>query len=258
MSAFRVFFFLISNEKLTNGRSVSVATRECASCFESLQLYQGVQCSCDHYYCLTCVRNVVNASLSDNSFALFPPKCCNKPLMGVHAQGHDVGGGAADVMQIELLGVVLDDAELKTKLDSKWKEWSTKGEDRVYCCAVGCGRFVGSAAEFEAMEAIATASAGGSRSPTKTLRRVFSGRKPSGSRTVPAMARCTACSGWTCVSCRQEGHAGKTCTDVGDSLFWETTRVRGWNKCPGCSAVIEKNGGCAHVVCRCGRSFNYA
>lgn len=166
-------------------------------------------------------------------------------------------------MQIEMLGLVLDDAELKTRLDRKWKEWSTKGEDRVYCWNAGCRLFVGSAAEFGAGEAsaeAATTSAGGRKSPTKSIRRVFNAtvKKASGSLTLPAVARCGACQGSTCVSCRQEGHVGKSCLDVGDSLFWETTRIQGWNKCPRCSAVIEKNGGCSHVICRCGMSFNYA
>ena len=230
-------------------------TRECTSCYESLQLFQGIQCSCEHYYCPTCVRNMVNTSLSDNSFSLFPPKCCNQPLMAVYAQGQ-AAGGTPDLMQIELLGLVLDDAELKQKLDRRWKEWSTDGEDRVYCCNADCGLFVGSAKELEAVELSAEAS-GGRKSPTKPLRRMFSGNAKKSSRSLPAIAICSACQTLTCASCRQMGHAGKSCLDIGDDLFWTTVKVRGWNKCPKCAAVIEKNGGCAHVVCRCGKSFNY-
>ncbi|KAF8339235.1 hypothetical protein F5887DRAFT_981487, partial [Amanita rubescens] len=250
-----------SSTKRKTGVSVNL-TRECTSCFESLQLFQGIQSSCEHYYCLTCVRNMVNASLSDNSFALFPPKCCNKPLMAVYAQGTATGvktdDNNKDFMQIELLGLVLDDAALKGKLERKWKEWSTKDEDRVYCCNANCALFVASAADFEAVDPSApeaSTSTAGKKSPQNSLLRLFNGNGKKANKPEPGIAKCSACQTPTCVSCRQPGHAGKSCTDSGDNLFWDTVKVRGWKKCPGCTAVIEKNGGCSHIVCRCGRSF---
>jgi hypothetical protein len=34
-------------------------------------------------------------------------------------------------------------------------------------------------------------------------------------------------------------------------------RSNGWKLCPSCGAGIEKIDGCHHVVCPCGRDFNY-
>ena len=170
-------------------------------------------------------------------------------------------GNKKDFTQIELLGLVLDDPALQGKLARKWKEWSTKDEDKVYCCNAKCALFVGSAADFEAVEPSApeasTSTSSVKRSPQNPFLRLFNGNGKKTSKPEPGIAKCSACKTSTCVSCRQAGHAGKSCTDSGDSLFWDTVKVRGWKKCPGCTAVIEKNGGCSHVVCRCGKSFNY-
>ncbi|KAK2461384.1 hypothetical protein APHAL10511_006608 [Amanita phalloides] len=259
--------------------------RECMGCFDPLKSLAGLQSSCGHHYCLPCVRNLVTASVSDES--LFPPKCCNQPLMATFIEGmasapiptptqaagnkgkkknKDEDGG---VMQIELLGLVLDDGALKEKMEERWREWSVKGEERVYCSHPSCAVFLGGATEFDVGGAepggeeshlgragsTSTSTSGSGRS----LRRLFNTRKSSSSSVgpLPAIGRCRACSTSTCISCRQVAHAGQTCADSGDTLFWDTVNVKRWRKCPSCAAVIEKNGGCSHVVCRCGKSFTY-
>lgn len=181
--------------------------------------------------------------------------------MAVYAQGTTgtkTDDNNKDFMQIELLGLVLDDAALQGKLESRWKEWSTKGEDRVYCCNANCALFVASATDFEAVEPSAPeASTSSGAKRNNSLLRLLSGNGKKPNRPEPSIAKCSACQTSTCVLCRQPGHAGKSCTDSVDVLFWDTVKVRGWKKCPGCTAVIEKNGGCNHVQCRCGRAFNY-
>ncbi|KAK2461386.1 hypothetical protein APHAL10511_006610 [Amanita phalloides] len=135
---------------------------ECMGCFDSFKSFEGLRSSCGHYFCLPCVRTMVMASVSDES--LFPPKCCNQPLMAMIAD--DVAGGGTLVggnkgkgknkdddtgfKQIELLGFILDDLALKHKMETRWREWSVKGEERVYCSNPSCMEFLGSATEFDA------------------------------------------------------------------------------------------------------------
>lgn len=42
-----------------------------------------------------------------------------------------------------------------------------------------------------------------------------------------------------------------------EKLAVDIAEMNGWNKCPACGHMIEKNTGCDHMVCRCGESFTY-
>ncbi|KAK2461387.1 hypothetical protein APHAL10511_006611 [Amanita phalloides] len=121
--------------------------RECTGCFDPFEPLTGLHSSCGHHYCQPCVHNMVTASVSDES--LFPPKCCNQPLMAAFAS-KDNKGGDGGFEQIKLLGLVLDDRALKEKMESRWQEWSVKPEERVYCSNASCAVFLGSATGFDA------------------------------------------------------------------------------------------------------------
>ncbi|KAF8622878.1 hypothetical protein AX15_006679, partial [Amanita polypyramis BW_CC] len=208
---------------------------------------------------------MVNASLEDN--ALFPPKCCNQPLTAEFAE--DAGGmnKNKEQIQIELLGLVLDDAELGERMVNKWREWRVPGEDRVYCSNSGCSLFLGSATELDAGgsssgggselgNSVATtattagnssgnsrkASSGKTSGSAPTLLRLFSSKKssnPPSSNSIPPpppSIKCTACQTSTCISCKQPGHAGKSCSERVETQFWETVQVNRWKQCPGSSS----------------------
>ena len=67
--------------------------------------------------------------------------------------------------------------------------------------------------------------------------------------------QCLECLKATCTACHEEGHPGLTCEEFKNpdqTIYnWMATTVGGRNskRCPSCSAVIEKTGGCPHMMC---------
>ena len=76
--------------------------------------------------------------------------------------------------------------------------------------------------------------------------------------------QCPSCFSSICSACDDEAHEGMTCKERQDQkdaslqgrLFNEWANVHG-NRCPACQSIIEKNGGCDHMTCRCGAQFNW-
>lgn len=78
----------------------------------------------------------------------------------------------------------------------------------------------------------------------------------------PVMSRgpdemdCPTCGNTTCRHCRGEGHAGRECVeDVETRRLLNLASRRGWRRCPRCQAMIERNGGCSTMTCRCNGVF---
>ena len=74
---------------------------------------------------------------------------------------------------------------------------------------------------------------------------------------------CKKCAKAFCVECQGEWHDGMTCEEVkaeDENLkkFNEYVTVKGCQKCPSCQYFIEKNEGCDHMTCRCGKEFCYS
>jgi len=72
---------------------------------------------------------------------------------------------------------------------------------------------------------------------------------------------CDCCLEHWCTVCKIPYHTGKSCAahqsaQSGDKEF-DQWRQRNTKSCPreGCGAPIEKNGGCNHMVCKCGCHF---
>ena len=195
--------------------------------------------------------------------------------------------------QIQLLGLVLEDPELVAKMETKWHELSMDPGDRVYCCNSECSLFLGSASSpppsLSASPSASSSSPSSSASPPSLPSSSLSSppsssrashpsstsnpsstspisffRRFSGSKTnvptAPVIAhrlQCPKCSTLTCTACKQSAHAGQSCTEKVDNQFWDLVNVKSWKRCPYCKSVVEKNGGCSQVVCRCGRTFTY-
>jgi len=77
--------------------------------------------------------------------------------------------------------------------------------------------------------------------------------------------QCPSCFSTICSTCDDEAHEGMTCDERRDQkntllqerLFNGWADQHGTNRCPQCRSVIEKNGGCNHMTCRCGAQFNW-
>jgi hypothetical protein len=60
-------------------------------------------------------------------------------------------------------------------------------------------------------------------------------------------AHCQKCRAVTCSRCKSKAHFGQ-CTNAGDEAFFEFISKTKFKKCPVCKRMVEKNGGCNHVM----------
>ncbi|KAK2755752.1 hypothetical protein FQN54_005902 [Arachnomyces sp. PD_36] len=66
--------------------------------------------------------------------------------------------------------------------------------------------------------------------------------------------KCEKCKTETCKRCRKAGHPPETC-DFGRDEETERLRKMGIRQCPRCKSMVEKEGGCPSMQCRCGMVF---
>ncbi|KAL7627765.1 hypothetical protein AAE478_001960 [Parahypoxylon ruwenzoriense] len=68
------------------------------------------------------------------------------------------------------------------------------------------------------------------------------------------VGKCTKCAKNTCTACFQKSHFEPCNPDVIRALAWQQEQIRqmakaqGWKYCPHCGQLIEKTGGCNHVI----------
>ena len=74
--------------------------------------------------------------------------------------------------------------------------------------------------------------------------------------------QCPSCFSSICSACDDEPHKGLTCQERRDqkNSFLQDRLFNAWadghgKQCPQCRSVVEKNGGCNHMTCRCGAHF---
>jgi len=77
-------------------------------------------------------------------------------------------------------------------------------------------------------------------------------RQPSSN--APVVLSCPSCLARTCSSCGVE-HDDITCEEhqiqLQDRLFFQLAKSKGYRRCPKCQVLVEKNGGCDNILCRC-------
>lgn len=100
------------------------AAVECTSCLEDCPRENVFKATCDHLYCLDCVKDLVTLAMIDEG--LFPPRCCHTPFPNALVQA-------------------LLPHEDRQKFQLKAEEHATT--DRLYCSRMTCSRFLGSATD---------------------------------------------------------------------------------------------------------------
>lgn len=95
----------------------------CISCMESVIPSSTFRSPCNHYYCRTCLTDLVETCTRDES--LFPLRCCNQNFI------------VADILY--RVGF-----SLARRFREKSREFSTPAPHRVYCPSDLCSMFLGS------------------------------------------------------------------------------------------------------------------
>lgn len=104
----------------------------------------------------------------------------------------------------------------------KYEEYSTPAQERTYCPSQNCNKFL---------------SQNSTRGPYFT---------------------CPSCSSEVCKQCKRLAHPRESCdADDQAALFQKLAKRKKWQACTKCGRMIEKDGGCLHINCKCGHYFCY-
>ena len=78
-------------------------------------------------------------------------------------------------------------------------------------------------------------------------------------QTLDREMACPACHNLLCTFCQQPAHPwASSCNREDDTAMIDhLLQENGWQRCPGCGAVVELSFGCNHMTCRCGAEFCY-
>ncbi|KAK5711676.1 hypothetical protein LTR17_018257 [Elasticomyces elasticus] len=106
----------------TVGKLASVAF-QCAACTETFGWADLTQLQCEHAYCGTCLKAFMLRGVKEHDLALFPPRCCGKPLP--HA----------------IIANSLSDKEME---DFQGAQVERDTKDKTYCSNAECGQFIDS------------------------------------------------------------------------------------------------------------------
>ncbi|KAL4749999.1 hypothetical protein BDW72DRAFT_194357 [Aspergillus terricola var. indicus] len=72
------------------------------------------------------------------------------------------------------------------------------------------------------------------------------------------LAICPKCGSATCIHCTREAHELDACpVDAVTAELLQTASKKGWKRCWSCRRMVERAGGCPHMMCICGASFCY-
>ena len=116
----------------------------------------------------------------------------------------------------------LFDQSFKKTWNRRFLEYKTK--NRVYCIGKNCGEWI---------------------KPNHIT--TEHGRK---------IAKCKHCGTKVCPTCNNKAHTSRDCPkDPATKQFIETAKLKGWQRCYSCSAMVELKEGCNHMTCRCTAEF---
>lgn len=105
--------------------------RECVSCRDDELQDDMIKTKCSHFYCKACLVRLFENALHDES--LFPPQCCNKPIVASEKML-----GSALVQKHKEKAIELKDTDRTYCSDSKCARYIPRNGTRVCKCA-SCG-----------------------------------------------------------------------------------------------------------------------
>ncbi|KAL4560119.1 hypothetical protein LXL04_032268 [Taraxacum kok-saghyz] len=80
-------------------------------------------------------------------------------------------------------------------------------------------------------------------------------------------SECPNCNRLFCAQCKVAWHSGMDCNEFKnlksdernpeDIMVMQLAKNKNWRRCPNCNYFVERNGGCLHILCRCGYEFCY-
>lgn len=120
----------------------------------------------------------------------------------------------------DMITPFLDDG-LRSLYRSKQREFAVPAALRIYCPTPDCPVFIAS------------------------------------SESIRGDVTCYMCKARVCSMCKQAAHVGPCSNDPGILQVRALARIRQWQTCPKCYAVVERTGGCNHMVCSCTSQFCY-
>ena len=162
---------------------------DCTACGEGKPETLILSLPCDHRFCTQCMLQLFELAMKEEAF--FPPRCCKQPI------------------PLSIIGKILTDDQSNT-FEEKTIEHDTN--DKTYCHATDCGRFiVPSKIKFD-------------------------------------KATCATCSRLTCAVCKSEAHDGECPKDPAYITFKEAAATAGFQACFHCKRVLELEFGCNHMT----------
>ncbi len=108
-----------SSSSQNRGEERPPLNRHCEACRETKKYFDTITTPCKHDYCRDCLRELFEASLTDET--LFPPRCCRQPIT------------------LNSVGLFLT-GDLKRRFEQKKVEFSTP--NRTYCSQRSCSAFI--------------------------------------------------------------------------------------------------------------------
>ncbi|KAI0165708.1 hypothetical protein GGR57DRAFT_132874 [Xylariaceae sp. FL1272] len=126
--------------------------------------------------------------------------------------------------ELQRLGALSEDEE---KEYARKMEELTNPQRRLYCWADGCGSYI-----------------------------PLSDRKT-------RVGVCPKCQLKTCKMCTGKSHFGPCNKEKleearqDEEQIYDLAGKKGWKRCPNCTNIVQKNGGCDNMVCHCGQYFCY-
>eukprot|EP00928_Gymnodinium_smaydae_P087104 TRINITY_DN71438_c0_g1_i1.p1 TRINITY_DN71438_c0_g1~~TRINITY_DN71438_c0_g1_i1.p1 ORF type:complete len:337 (-),score=62.68 TRINITY_DN71438_c0_g1_i1:344-1354(-) len=193
---------------------VARATFECPLCFDSLTFDESVELDCLHRFCQDCFGRHLELKIREKRVREEELSC---PMPGCGCKVTD--------LQVEgaVRATPLWDRFLATRAQS-WRPRSGDGDKLCQCPTPNCGSFL----------------------------------VPGG--TAKAEVRCPECKVRFCAHC-EASHPGVSCKQFaakrreearqapGEAELAEAMRQEGWQRCPKCSAICERQQGCNYMTC---------
>ncbi|EFJ36477.1 hypothetical protein SELMODRAFT_78511 [Selaginella moellendorffii] len=204
-------------------------TEVCTICAENRFSSEMVTVSgCDHRFCVHCVERHAAVKVTQGEVNI---RC---PAVNCAVSFSD-----------EECGRLLSEKTLEM-LAKRVKDLSIPAEYKVYCPYKDCSEMM-DRRELEVSESTSSFS--------------------SASAPARACVTCSRCENKMCLRCNVAWHVDMSCDtfqalpahlrDVEGALLHTLAKRKQWAQCERCGRIIERDGGCEHIKCKCDYEFCY-